>query len=487
MRNLLERIDLWADKKHVLLPDTSVVVGVSGGADSVCLLHVLRSLSKTRSFSVFAVHINHMLRGTESNDDESFVRDLCSCWQIPLQVFREDVGAFSKERGCSVEEAGRIIRYNHFRHVMEEVGASYIAVAHHEADQAETVFLHLLRGSGIEGLCGMEEVSCNIIRPFLGISQREIEAYIQKNHLQYRTDSSNQDNSYIRNTVRNELFPLIQAKTGYPVAASLIRASRLLKTDRDYLCQAADKHYHALVVERDKNTVAFKRQSFNALHPSMAGRCIRMAWEEITGSMAGLEEKHIAAVMKLSDRKGSGKSIAFPKGIRAVVEYERLLITRKRREENTSFFFPVCIPSSVELHDLGVCIDMSLHSTDDYKSCFGSIEKPEERKLHQIFDYDKIREGINKAEMRHNASLVIRNRLPGDIFFPFNSPGSKKLKEFFIDQKIPRNERERIPLLAVNNDIIWVIGLRTAENYCVCENTGTVLSVRVTVMEEHAT
>ena len=264
MRNLLERIDLWADTKHVLLPDTSVVVGVSGGADSVCLLHVLRSLSKTRSFSVFAVHINHMLRGTESNDDESFVRDLCSCWQIPLQVFREDVGAFSKERGCSVEEAGRIIRYNHFRHVMEEVGASYIAVAHHEADQAETVFLHLLRGSGIEGLCGMEEVSCNIIRPFLGISQREIEAYIQKNHLQYRTDSSNQDNSYIRNTVRNELFPLIQAKTGYPVAASLIRASRLLKTDRDYLCQAADKHYHALVVERDKNTVAFKRQSFNA-------------------------------------------------------------------------------------------------------------------------------------------------------------------------------------------------------------------------------
>lgn len=467
---LLERIAAWADRKQVLLPGTTVVAGVSGGADSVCLLHVLQSLARLRSFSIFAVHVNHLLRGSESDEDESFVRGLCAQWQVPLQVFREDVRAVAKEKGCSVEQAGRLVRYNCFHRVMKEVGAEYVAVAHHRDDQAETVFFHLLRGSGLEGLCGMEDSSRGVLRPFLDTGRDEIMTHIAQNGLVYRTDSSNQDNSYIRNAIRNELFPLIQKRTGFPVTSSLIRTARLLRTDRDYLQQMAVQHYEKLVISKDKNAIALARESLNQLHSAMAGRCIRMAWEEITGSITGIEEKHVSALLRLSGDKTTGRMLHLPGGICGTVEYDRLLlVSRGEKQKSMPFQVPLPLPGTAKLMQQGILVHTTLYDRDDYVKAFGVLDKPGETSLQQIFDYGKINKGIN-----------IRSRCNGDIFYPYHSPGSKKLKEFFIDEKIPREKRENIPLLAVDNNIIWVMGFRTSEKYRVDHATRVILSVRVT-------
>jgi tRNA(Ile)-lysidine synthase len=465
---LLKKIADWADRKQVLMPGTAVVAGISGGADSVCLLHILLSLARLRSFSIFAVHINHMLRGSESDGDESFVRGLCAKWQVPLQAYREDVGSFAAENGRSVEEAGRMVRYERFRKVMKETGAQYVAVAHHKDDQAETVFFHLLRGSGLEGLCGMEDVSQWLLRPLLETGRDEIQAYMNRNGLACRTDSSNQDNAYTRNVIRNELFPLIQQKTGFPVATSLLRTARLLRSDRDFLQQMAAAQYERLLLPKENNAVALRREALCGLHPAMAGRCIRMAWKEVTGSVAGLEEKHIAAVLELSGRKASGQSLQLPKGVFATIEYERLLLAENGREtEGSPFQVPLNVPGMTELPERGLLLYAALHDREEYEKAFNGFQKPKETSLCQIFDYGKINKGIN-----------IRNRRNGDIFFPYRSPGSKKLKEYLIDEKIPRAKRENIPLLAVDNNIIWVMGFRTSEKYKVDEASKVILSVR---------
>lgn len=479
---LLKKIADWADRKQALLPGTAVVAGISGGADSVCLLHVMLGLSRLRSFSIFAVHLNHMLRGSESDGDESFVRGLCDQWQVPLQVFRGDVRSFAEEKGCSVEEAGRILRYDHFRRVMQETGAQVATVAHHRDDQAETVFFHLLRGSGLEGLCGMDDVSQWILRPLLETGRDEIQAYIARNGLVFRTDSSNHDNSYARNVIRNELFPLIQQKTGFPVTASLLRTARLLRADRDYLQQMAAIQYHQLIISKEDNTVALRRKNLCGLHPAMAGRCIRMAWEEVTGSTAGLEEKHVAAILDLSFRKASGLTLQLPKGVCAAIDYEKLLLNSSYREPK-SIPFQVLLkaPGLVELPERGILIYTALYDREEYEKTFGKLEKPKETSLHQIFDYGKINKGINIAI----ASVAIRSRRNGDIFYPYRSPGSKKLKEYFIDEKIPRGKRENIPLLAVDNNIIWVMGFRTSEKYKADDASEVILSVRVAVADTH--
>lgn len=471
---LFKKVALWADRKQVMLPGTAVVAGISGGADSVCLLHVLLALARVRSFSVFAVHINHMLRASESDGDESFVRNLCSQWQVPLQVFREDVYSFAEKNSCSVEEAGRMVRYERFGKVMQEVGAQYVAVAHHRDDQAETVFFHLLRGSGLEGLCGMEDVSQRVLRPLLDTGRDEILAYIAANGLEYRTDSSNKDNSYTRNTIRNVLLPLIQQKTGFPVTTSLLRTSRLLRADRDYLQQNAAMRYKDIILSKDDKTVALRREGLNALHPAMAGRCVRMAWEEVTGSVAGLGEKHVAAVLELSGRKASGRMTQLPEGVNAVVEYDRLLLTTCRdKQKCCPVSVPAIIPGITELPERNIRVITALYTHEEYVNAFGGMIKPKETSFNQIFDYSKLNRGIS-----------IRSRRNGDIFYPYRSPGSKKLKEYFIDEKIPRDKRENIPLLAVDENIIWIIGLRTSEAYKADDAAEVILSVRVTAMDD---
>lgn len=469
---LIRQINAWADANHVLNPQSSVVAGVSGGADSVCLLHALSVLRNVRLFSIFAVHINHMLRGSESDADEKFVRELCVFLDIPLFVFREDVAAFSVQTGRSVEEAGRIIRYKSFQRVLTEKGAQYIAVAHHSQDQAETVFLNLLRGSGVDGLCGMDDVRGTIVRPLLSVSKEDIEEYIRRNGLKYRIDASNLDNAYVRNSLRNVIFPQIQSLTGFQVMPPLLRTARILKADRDYLRKESENHYHMAVISESEKLIILKRAEINRMHAAMSGRVVRIAWEKVTGSIKSLELKHVDEVLALALKKGSGKTVDLPHGVRVTIEYDRLIVSAPGMDEKAGpFYIPAQPPCDIALPGGGMRVKLRLLAMDKYSNEYEKIREAGEGSLTRLFDYDRIEKGIN-----------IRSRLPGDVFYPRRSPGAKKLKDFFIDEKIPRQKREEIPLLADGKNIIWVIGLRTAENYKITEATEKILLAEAVIL-----
>lgn len=472
---LVEKVNFWAEKNCVMKPDTHVIVGVSGGADSVCLLHILFTLSKTRLFIITAVHINHMLRGKESDEDELFVKDLCSQYDITLKVFREDITTFSLEQGCSIEEAGRIIRYRRFQEVLSETSANYIAVAHHSDDQSETIFLNILRGTGLDGLCGMSSKSGQIIRPLLNVSKDEIQAYIKRNALLYRTDSSNLDNIYLRNSLRNVIFPEINEQTGTNITSSLLRMQKLLKSDSDFLNEYATEKYKNIVIFEDEKTVLLQRSQMIQLHEAISSRVIRIAWEKLTGSYKGLESVHVSFALEVI--AGQGNKIAqLPKGIRAITQYDTVKITKELPEKNTqAFSIGITIPSTIylpvneDLDDRKIKVETQLYSRDDFLKRFGEIKKPKESGFVQLFDYDSIKKGI-----------YIRNRLPGDVFSPYKGSGGKKLKDFFIDRKIPKNTRDKIPLLANGKDIVWVVGHRTSDKYKISNSTKTILYVNIT-------
>jgi len=465
---LVERVELWAEKLDVLKPGTVVVVGVSGGADSVCLLDILHKLCSKRAFSMVAVHVNHMLRGEESDEDERFVKSLCENYGIPLKVFKEDVTGFANENGCSIEEAGRIIRYKNMMKVLDEQGAAHIAVAHHRDDQAETVFLNILRGAGIDGLCGMSDINDKIIRPLLEAGKTEIEAYIKRNGLSYRTDSSNYENTFLRNVIRNVVFPEIKLRTGMDLPASLLRMQSLLKTDRDFLAQYAEEKFKELLISEDRNMVVLKRSKVKELHQAIAGRIIRIAWERIAGSLRGLESVHVN--MALNIITGDGNKVSeLPKGVRVTCEYDTVAFETDTACENPEpFALRLDVPSTVELPAYEMIIETMLIARDEYVKKSGETKKAKESSLTQLFDYGKIKEGI-----------YIRSRMPGDVFFPYNSSGKKKLKDFFIDSKIPKYIRGSVPLLADGKNIIWVIGYRTADNYKVTGSTELLLYVNI--------
>ena len=469
MDKLVEKVRLWAEKNKALQSGTVVVTGVSGGADSVCLLHVLKQLAKEISFSITAVHVNHMLRGCEADKDESFVSALCDEWEIPIRIFREDVKALSEKERISIEEAGRLVRYDCFQRVLQETCGNHIAVAHHAQDQAETIFLNLLRGSGLDGLCGMEQIQGHIIRPFLTMNKDEIYEYIERNGLLYRTDSSNLENSYARNTIRNSVFPQIKKETGISIVSSLLRASQLLRTDRDYLSQMALSCFDKIKISEESETIILNRKEFLDLHQAMAARVLRIAWGKITGSTKGLEAKHVDMTFGIARKKNSGKSIDMPGGIRVKTDYNRLIITKKETSTALPFNMDVHIPCIDEPVLDKFRITAMVYSKEEYIKAFGDTSKQPEKSLVQLFDYNKIKRGIN-----------IRNRLPGDVFFPFGSPGKKKLKDFFIDEKISKVKRDELPLLVDGEGIIWVIGKRTAEDYKISKDTEAIIYVKIT-------
>lgn len=469
---LLDMVNSWAEEYGVLKSGTLIVAGVSGGADSVCLLDILHRLGKTKGFSVVAVHVNHMLRGLEADEDENFVRELCNRYGIPLKVFREDVAAYAEKNSCSVEEAGRIVRYSSMEKVLKEQGAAYIAVAHHRDDQAETVFLNILRGTGLDGLCGMSDINGRIIRPLLRAGRSEIMEYIERNGLSFRTDSSNYENIYLRNVIRNVIFPEIKNRTGTDISARLVRMQELLRADRDFLNLFAEKEFNDILVLENDEKVVLKRDKLKKIHPAVSGRIIRIAWERVSGSLRRLESVHVNSILNIISKDGN-RTAELPQGIKVIAEYDRVEFSAESKREKAELpVYKISVPSVAEFPGFNIRVETEIFTRNEYVEKFGRIKKTKENSLIQLFDYDKIKEGI-----------YIRVRMPGDVFHPYNSSGKKKLKEFFIDQKIPKNIRGNIPLLADGKNIIWVVGYRTADNYKIDDSTETILYVNITLHE----
>lgn len=440
--------------KNGLLEDgRSIGAAVSGGADSMALLVCLSALSVQYGFSVSCVHFEHGIRGEKSLADADFVADYCDRLRIPLYMGAADVPALAAEWKLSEETAAKKARESYFASVVESGDVDRIATAHHLDDNAESVLMHILRGSGLNGLCGIQARNGFMVRPLLCVDAQSIYRYIDEKGVPYVVDETNADNRYTRNYVRNVLLPGAEANVNPGVKAALNRLSALAESDLDYMESQADQAYQSCVKGEDGDDVRLSMQAVKALHPAMAARVIRRACARLHVRQ-DIELPHIQAVMRLVETGKTGKSVNLSHDLRALVEYEDLLICFSRREVDYSF------EKRLDMEDRNYLPDGSYIDCAIAAHCTVG----QDGRRAACLDVDKL-----------PAELMLRTRHNGDTIRL--RTGTKKLKDYFIDRKLPRDVRAKTPLLADGDQVIWIIGHAVSEDYRADGHTQEVLQL----------
>lgn len=424
---------------------SSIIVGLSGGADSVALVNALVSLSGGLNIAVSAAHFNHHIRGAAADRDEEFVKALCVKLGIKIFAYGDDVPRYALESGKTLEQAARDMRYAFLERARRESGADFIAVAHHMDDQAESVLMHLMRGSGLKGLTGMSGVRGRIIRPLLDVRRMDIEAFIRETGCEFMTDDTNFDAFGTRNKIRLELLPYIEKNIAPAIIPSLCGMARLLSEDEAHLRAEAEELLNS---SYDGGGYCVERMAC-AAHPILT-RAIRIAFER-AGMLTDIEKKHVDMTEELMHMR-TGASIDVPHGSVAV-SYGRLIFGKRRSMEALSV--DINVGENALLEFGGYTIRIEAQNARFERSAFAAC-----------FDADKL----------PSKKLTLRNRRDGDRFKPLNASGSKKFKDYLIDKKVPRDERD-MPLICFGENVLYAYGLCVADSVKVTDETRNIAKV----------
>ena len=442
--NIEEKVFSYIEKYNMIQTGSHVTAGISGGADSVCLLFLLKEYQKRVDFSLQAVHVNHQIRGEEAKRDQAFSENLCNKLGIPFKAYTYPVEKIARQNKISVEEAGRNVRREAFWLASQRWGTEGItALAHHENDNAETVLHNLIRGTKAAGLGGIRPVQKGekgtYIRPLLCVSRREIEEYLKAGKISWVTDSTNEETEYTRNKIRHQIMPQLE-QINPKAGAHIAEAAAHFREIEEYLQAQTDILYRECVKEQKNGFLIDK--SLGKKEKIMQSYVIMKVLSEAAGQKKDITSLHMEAVLALFKGK-TGAEASLPYGLAAEQIYGNVCIRRRDREEKS-------------LYELKFDIF-------PYEN-----QQIPEKTYTKWFDYDKIK-----------SNLVIRHRLPGDFLTVNAEGGRKKLKDYFIDCKIPREEREGLTLLADESHILWIVGYRISEHYKVTGQTKKVLRVQV--------
>lgn len=443
-----------------------VCVGLSGGADSVCLFRILERLRHEMGFSMSAVHVEHGIRGAESLADMAFVKALASSFGITVGCYAYPVERLAKEQGLSVEEAGRQARREAFAKEAALYGKeSRIALAHHADDQAETVLFHICRGSGIDGAAGIRPVRGKMIRPLLCVTREEIEAYLNAMGQAYRTDATNADISYSRNRIRRCVMPelaRVNAQTVWHMNRFAEEAAELCAYMQEETERILNAHRS---VSRD-GEVRFALAGLALCAPVLKSRVMLQLIAEASGSRKDIARGHTMDLLSLAEGR-TGRKIDLPYGLTAEKTHDALLFYKKSDQEE-AFLREVALDASGE--PLAVPGGKMRWRVFEWQKKDAEIPQ----KLYtKWFDYDKIKNRLH-----------LRNRKPGDYFALDAGGGRQKLKDYWINEKVPQSKRSRILLLADGSHILWAVGGRISAYYKVTEQTKRVLEMQY--MEEES-
>lgn len=448
-----------AVRRHGLLRrGERVVVAVSGGPDSVALLHLLWRWQQEFGFSLHVAHLNHRLR-REAEEEAEFVRRLAQDLGLPVTVGQEDVRRLVRG-GESLEDVARRVRRRFLLGLAEAMAAEKIALGHHADDQAETVLLHLLRGSGPAGLAGMAWQQGKFIRPLLEVTRAEIEAYCAQNGLPYIRDPSNADPAFLRNRIRQELLPLLAEKYNPNIVAALGQTAAILAEEDRYLEAELDRFWPALLVPGPEGVIRLRVAALVDLPLALRRRAVRRAFFALVGRENNfLTYRHVEEVLGVLLAR-QGKRLDLPQGVTAAREGEELVFSCRRGEpEPASLTWPVCrrLPVPGEIR-----VGPWLIGAEVYRAG------------------EKGGAGLGRWEtqcdfQRLPLPLFVRFWQPGDFFWPLGLGGRKKLQDFFVDAKVPRPQRRNIPLVVCPQGIVWVVGYRLDERWRVRPDTAEVL------------
>ena len=444
-----------------------MVVAVSGGPDSLALLLLLTHLKETLGLTLHVAHLDHGLRGKESVSDALFVEEVARDLDLPATLGEEDVKSYMAGRGMSLEEAAREVRYSFLSRVAARQGASAVALGHTADDQAETVLMHILRGSGLTGLAGMSELSywpssrhkerIALVRPLLDVSREETAAYCRWKGVAPREDPTNRSLEFTRNRTRLELLPFLRDYNPR-IRDALLRLSASAAHDQDYILGEAVQAMGKLATA-DGMGIRIERKGFASLHPAIKRHMLRLVYEEITGLASGLQHRHIEDMVKLSDQ-GAGRSVDLPSGLVFTVDYDYLIL----RMNNSGAFGPHALHGEYPL------------------SIPGETLVPGWTVAARLLPYGEghLDAGAYTARMdaeRVGRGFHVRVRRPGDRFIPLGMDGSKKLQDFMVNARIPANARDSVPLVVSEEGIAWVVGRRIAHWARVRENTTRILTL----------
>lgn len=497
---IYNKVKKYIDAQGMIAAGDLVAAGVSGGADSVCLLHILWRLRQERPFQLAVVHVNHGLR-EEAGEDAAFVRELCENWEIPLFLRKVDVSGYAAYHKVSAEEAGRLLRYQAFEETlaqMERVGMELrmqaafaeaaqhsrqrIAVAHNAQDRAETMLFHLFRGTGLKGLASIQPVREMVIRPLLQLSREDIEAYLTAQGLSWREDATNGEDAYARNRIRHHILPFAEQEICSGAAAHMGELADLLAETEDYLSRETKRLYESCVDElwnaaAEQNGKRMLRlDRLKRLDPLMQKRVLLYALEQVIPYRKDISARHIEGLLALIKKGGSG-CLSLPCGIRAYKEYDILRFgwAQEKKEDVLRNVFVVergAIAGGVPLQipflkESSLTFLLWEREAIPKDSLFYKKEQniPENR-YTKWFDYDKI-----------TTALLLRPGKEGDYFTIDGALHTQSLRRYLINEKIPKEIRDSLPVLADESHVLWVPGYRTSFGFRVEEDTKRVLEV----------
>lgn len=455
---IFEKVLGTINKYNLIQDGDSIVLGLSGGPDSVCLLHILNRLKEKLDIEIYAAHLNHQIRGIEAQKDALYIADLCEKMGVTFFVKSINVPKYCEDNGLSVEEGARKLRYEMFYEIMHKTKSNKIAIGHNLNDQAETVLMRMMRGTGLQGLKGIDHVRDNvIIRPILDIDRADIEKYCEDHDLNPRIDKTNLQSIYTRNKIRLELIPYMKDNFNPNIIESIVRMSNSLRSDNDYIEQEAEIKFKE-VSSLKENSAEIELKDYLNLHNAIKVRVLRNAIKHILGDTNFVDQKHIDDIIELEGENKVNKRITLPRGV-FVYRMKDSIILTTQEIVNEEIDFCYNIPSNgfIKIKELGIVIETQKMSIERYRSMRAD-------KTSKGFDFNKIKGGI-----------TVRSRKQGDKIKL--AMGSKKLKDLFIDLKIPREDRCKIPVITDEEGVICVGDYKMSENYKIDAGTKEVLKV----------
>lgn len=461
--NLVDKVKRTIENEHLIEDGDNVLIGLSGGIDSTALLYVLADIAQRDHFKIKIgiAHINHLLRGEESDRDQHFIETLARKFSFPCYVKKLDVRAYAQEKGISLQHAGRNVRYNFFHEISLEHAYDKIAVAHNLDDQVETFILRMLKGTGIRGLASIPIKRDRIIRPFLNIYRSEIEGYVNASPMAYVEDSSNSKIVYERNYLRKEIMPLMERLN--PVFKEKIFLLLQDMTDINNFFEERAVKFKENYLKPEAQDVSLEVKALDELDAETRFRVIANTLEQLEPGFIALREHH-RLVDKILRGSRPNMAITLPHGIKVKRIYDILIFTNKPPKPGIKDIFPVKSGEN-RLEPFKLMLDIEPLEVDSAPlfAKNGQDGIPAVDINTAFFDADKI------------GGLCVRTFREGDRFSPLGMNDYVKLKDFFISRKIPKEQRRQIPLLISNNDIIWIIGHRIDERYKVTEQTKKVI------------
>ena len=464
MALLVVRAKATIEKYNMIGAGSSVLAAVSGGADSVALAHVLSRLTPALDFRLQLAHLNHGIRGDESDADAAFVEEVASGLGASIITEKVDARALAEAERRSLEDACRQARRRFLLHAAEESGCSVIATGHHSDDQAETVLLRLMRGTGVTGLAAIQPVTPEgFIRPLLECRRRDIRRFLGESEIPYREDSSNLDMMYMRNRVRHELIPLLERQFSPAIVDVLCRVSSNMADVDKLLSQIGLKALNEAAVESECDRMSLDLSRLRSYDEITWRYVFRMAYRALVGDSQGLTHGHLQSMVDLVRRRPTGTAIHLPGGIRARKGYGVVQVYRERparkpgQVERT-----VRVPGVTRVPELGGALETQLiHKEDlppDLRTTAPTVA---------FFDMMEI-----------SSPLSVRVRKEGDRIQPFGFHGTKKLKDLLIELKVPLEVRDRLPLLTDGQGVLWVAGVKRSDRAKILPSTTDILEAR---------